>query len=94
MQTFSGKHQHVLAYLSEEVLARQPVEVQQFLLATSILDRLSAPLCEAVTNQQGAQVMLERLVRANLFLTSLDHEDHWYRYHPLFADLLRDRLER
>jgi LuxR family transcriptional regulator, maltose regulon positive regulatory protein len=82
----------VLDYLSEEVLTRQPAEVQQFLLHTSILERLSGPLCDAVMGQGGSQAMLEALDKANLFVISLDDERCWYRYHQLFAEVLRSHL--
>jgi LuxR family maltose regulon positive regulatory protein len=84
----------VLDYLTEEVLARQPDHVVRFLLETSVLDRLSGPLCDAVTGQTGSQATLERVERANLFLVPLDETRRWWRYHRLFADLLRARLER
>jgi LuxR family maltose regulon positive regulatory protein len=92
--TFTGSHHFVLDYLSEEVLSRQPALVQTFLLQTSILERLSGSLCNAVTDQQESQAMLEALDRANLFVTALDEERQWYRYHHLFADLLRSRLHQ
>jgi LuxR family maltose regulon positive regulatory protein len=92
IQAFSGSHHHVIDYLADEVLRHQPEEVQLFLLQTSILERLSACLCDAVTGQQGSQALLERLEKANLFLTPLDDQRRWYRYHPLLADLLRTRL--
>src|SRR5207302_8734252 len=91
---FTGSHRFVLDYLSEEVLARQDASVQQFLLHTSILERLSGPLCDAVTGQEESQAMLEALERANLFVGALDDERRWYRYHHLFADLLRSRLQQ
>jgi ATP-dependent transcriptional regulator len=89
---FSGSHRFVLDYLTEEVLERQPPEVTEFLLQTSVLDRLSGPLCDALTGRPDGQQMLERLERANLFLIPLDHVRGWWRYHQLFADLLRARL--
>jgi ATP/maltotriose-dependent transcriptional regulator MalT len=92
VRAFSGSHHYVLDYLAEEVLDRQPSQIQQFLLQTSILDRLSGPLCEAITRQSGGQSLLERLEKANLFLVPLDDERRWYRYHHLFAGLLRARL--
>jgi LuxR family maltose regulon positive regulatory protein len=92
--TFSGGHRFVLDYLGEEVLAHQPCEVLGFLLDTSVLERLSGPLCDAVTGGTGAQVVLENLERANLFVVPLDEERGWWRYHHLFADLLRARLEQ
>ena len=89
---FAGDARYVVDYLVEEVLARQPEEVQTFLLRTSVLDRLSGPLCDAVTDRSGGKAMLESLDRANLFLVSLDDRRRWYRYHHLFADVLRARL--
>ena len=94
IQSFTGSHRFVLDYLLEEVLQRQPVEIQTFLLHTSILDRLCGPLCDVVAGFSSAsgQETLEYLERANLFIIPLDHERLWYRYHHLFADLLRQRL--
>ena len=74
------------------MLQRQPEHVQTFLLQTSVLDRLSGPLCDAVTGQAGGKAMLEALDRGNLFLVPLDDRRRWYRYHHLFADVLRARL--
>ncbi len=91
---FSGGHRYVLDYLTGEVLERQPADVRRFLLDTSILERLSGPLCDAVTGRSDGQQMLEGLERANLFLVALDEQRRWYRYHRLFADLLRVRLQR
>ena len=91
---FSGSHRYVLDYLTEEVLERQPDEVRGFLLETSVLERLSGALCDAVTGRPGGQEMLERVERANLFLVPLDEVRGWWRYHHLFADLLRARLQR
>jgi LuxR family maltose regulon positive regulatory protein len=91
---FTGSHRYILDYLTEEVLQRQPEEVQSFLLRTCILDRLCGPLCDAVTGETNGQAMLERLERANLFTVRLDDERHWYRYHHLFAEVLRLRLQR
>jgi LuxR family maltose regulon positive regulatory protein len=87
----SGSHRFIFDYLTEEVLARQPQEVQDFLLQTSILERLNGGLCEAVTGRVDSHLLLERLYAANLFLSPLNDEGHWYCYHRLFADLLRDR---
>jgi LuxR family maltose regulon positive regulatory protein len=89
---FAGDDRYVVDYLAEEVLARQPDRVQAFLLQTSILSRLSGPLCDAVTGQGGGKAMLEALDRGNLFLVSLDDRRRWYRYHHLFADVLQARL--
>jgi len=94
IKAFAGEHRHIIDYLTEEVLWRQSEAVQSFLLQTSVLDRLSAPLCEAVTGQPEGQAMLETLERANLFTVPLDGERHWYRYHRLFADFLRGRLHQ
>jgi LuxR family maltose regulon positive regulatory protein len=80
--------------LTDEVLGQQPKEVQTFLLSTCILERLSASLCNAVTQRTGSQQMLERLEQANLFVVSLDDKREWYRYHALFAQALRYRLKQ
>lgn len=89
---FSGDNRYIADYLLEEVLQHQPVEFQRFLLQTSILDRLSAGLCDAVTGRQDSQSMLNLLERNNLFILPLDDQRTWFRYHNLFADLLRKRL--
>jgi len=114
IESFSGTNRYILDYLLEEVLASQPPEIQCFLLCTSILERLTAPLCEAVLAAEklegwvvgrlsatfqpasllNSQPILEHLERANLFLVPLDDQRRWYRYHHLFADLLRARLEQ
>ena len=94
IQSFTGSHRFVLDYLVEEVLERQPESIQTFLLQTAILDRLTAPLCDDVTGQDNGQATLERLDRANLFVVPLDDERRWYRFHHLFADLLRQRLRQ
>jgi LuxR family maltose regulon positive regulatory protein len=92
---FAGSHRFVFDYLLEQVLNRQAPEVREFLLKTSVLERLSAPLCEAVAETGGtARGMLDTLERANLFLVPLDDERSWYRYHHLFSDLLRLMLEQ
>ena len=94
IESFAGSHHFVLDYLVEEVLTQQPVNIQNFLLKTSILDRLCKPLCEAVLfdNTIRYQETLEYLERANLFIVPLDNERYWYRYHHLFADFLKQRL--
>ncbi|MFF5287907.1 LuxR C-terminal-related transcriptional regulator [Paractinoplanes globisporus] len=92
--TFSGSHRYVLDYLTEEVLTNQPEPVREFLLETSVLERLSGPLCDAVTGRVDGQAMLEAIERANLFLSPLDDVRGWWRYHQLFADLLRARLQQ
>ena len=109
IEGFSGTNRYILDYLLEEVLANQPEEVRHFLLYTSLLERLSAPLCEAIIENgewraEGGngspistldtQSILEYLERANLFLVPLDDERQWYRYHHLFADLLRTQLQK
>jgi LuxR family maltose regulon positive regulatory protein len=114
MTAFSGAHRFVLDYLADEVLDRQPPEIQSFLLYTSVLERMCGDLCNAVlgiencelSREQAPQndhaqcpmlhghLALQRLEHANLFLIPLDDERHWYRYHHLFADLLRHRLQQ
>lgn len=93
---FSGRHHFVLDYLLKEVLNDQPDDIQQFLLHTAVLDRFCAPLCDIVLAAEpgSSRVLLDRLERANLFLIPLDNERYWYRYHHLFADLLRQRLQQ
>jgi LuxR family maltose regulon positive regulatory protein len=87
----SGSQRFILSYLTEQVLSQQPEEIQHFLLQTSILDRLNGDLCNAVTTRSDSHALLEQLLNANLFLIPLDDERQWYRYHHLFADLLRDQ---
>ncbi len=96
IESFTGNHHFVLDYLLTEVLDRQPEPVQRFLLRTSVLERMCAPLCEAVLQDPtvSAQDTLEHLEHANLFSVPLDGERRWYRYHRLFGDLLRQRLSR
>ena len=96
IESFTGSHRFVLDYLVEEVLQQQSESVQAFLLRTSILDRLCGPLCDAVLLDPSAsgQETLEYLEHANLFLVPLDNERRWYRYHHLFAELLRQRLHQ
>ena len=89
---FAGDDRYIVDYLAEEVLQRQPEHVQLFLLQTSILDRLSGPLCDAVTGQDGGKAKLAALERGNLFLLPLDDRRRWYRYHQLFADVLQAHL--
>jgi LuxR family transcriptional regulator, maltose regulon positive regulatory protein len=89
---FAGDDRYIVDYLVEEVLQRQTETVRDFLLHTSILSQLNGPLCEAVTGQDGGRAMLESLDRANLFVVALDDRRWWYRYHHLFADVLRSRL--
>ncbi|WP_433504782.1 LuxR C-terminal-related transcriptional regulator [Pseudonocardia halophobica] len=91
---FSGSNRFVLDYLTEEVLDGQPADVRRFLLETSVLERLSGPLCDAVRGRDDSQQLLEQIEQANLFLHPLDDVRRWWRYHHLFADLLRARLAR
>lgn len=101
IQSFTGIHHHILDYLVEEVLQQQPPRLQSFLLQTSILTRLTGSLCEAVCafendspNHSDGHTLLNRLAKSNLFIVPLDDERRWYRYHHLFADLLRFRLQQ
>ena len=88
IQSFTGSHRFVLDYLVEEVLQRQPEHIRSFLLQTSILERLSGPLCAAVTEQTDSSGLLETLERGNLFIVPLDDQRQWYRYHHLFTEVL------
>ena len=90
----NGSHRHILSYLSEEVLNQQSEAIKCFLLQTAVLDQLNGDLCDAITGRTDSQALLEELFNANLFLFPLDDERCWYRYHHLFADLLRDLLSR
>jgi LuxR family maltose regulon positive regulatory protein len=94
IEAFTGSHHFVLDYLVEEVLSRQSPEILDFLLQTSILDRMCGPLCDAILDEAGtaSQSTLQQIHQANLFLIPLDNERGWYRYHHLFGDLLRKRL--
>jgi LuxR family transcriptional regulator, maltose regulon positive regulatory protein len=91
---FSGSHRHILDYLTEEVLQQQPEDIRTFLLQTSILERLSGPLCDALTGRINSHNVLAQLEAENLFIIPLDEERRWYRYHHLFSDLLRNQLTR
>ncbi len=92
IQAFTGSHRFVLDYLVEEVLQHQPEGIHSFLLRTAILDRLSSSLCDAVTGRADGKGTLETLERGNLFIIPLDDQRQWYRYHPLFAEVLQARL--
>jgi LuxR family maltose regulon positive regulatory protein len=94
--SFTGSHQFVLDYLVEEVLHQQPAHIQSFLVRTSMLDRMCGPLCDAVllAPAGAGQGILEYLERSNLFVVPLDNERRWYRYHHLFAELLRQRMRQ
>ncbi len=94
IRSLSGSHADIADYLAEDVLSRQPEEVRDFLLKTSILDRLSGPLCDALTGRSDGYEMLSYLERSNLFVIFLDDEHQWFRYHALFGQFLRGRLER
>jgi LuxR family maltose regulon positive regulatory protein len=103
VQAFAGSHRYILDYLGEEVLRQQARDVREFLLQTAILDRLSGELCDAMIGASGpaedrsivdSQSVLEYLEHNNLFIVPLDDVRQWYRYHRLFADLLRQRLQR
>jgi LuxR family maltose regulon positive regulatory protein len=94
VQSFAGSHHYILDYLIEEVFQRQPADVQDFLLMTSVLDRFTAPLCNALTGRDDSHDVLLALEHGNLFTVPLDESRQWYRYHHLFADLLRQRLRR
>ena len=89
---FAGDDRFVVDYLADEVLDRQPAELRRFLLETSVLERLSGPLCDAVTGQADGASTLVALERQNLLIVPLDDRRHWYRYHLLFSDVLRSRL--
>jgi LuxR family maltose regulon positive regulatory protein len=90
---FTGSHRYILDYLAEEVLERQGEQLRTFLLETSVLERLSGALCDAVTGRAGSRALLDQVERAGLFLLPLDEVRGWWRYHRLFADLLRARLQ-
>ncbi len=92
--SFAGDNRYILDYLVAEVLQRQPPPVRQFLVQTSILDRLCAPLCRAVTRQDASGDLLETLERGNLFVIPLDDRRQWYRYHHLFADVLQVHAQK
>jgi len=91
VDAFSGDNRYIADYLVEEVLQSEPEHVRRFLLATAILDRLSGPLCDALTGDRDGQRVLEDLERRNLFVVALDDRREWYRYHHLFADVLQKR---
>ena len=93
IREFAGDHRYIVDYLVEEVLHRQPEPIRRFLLQTSILDRLNGPLCDAVTGEEDGSARLEALQRGNFFVIPLDDKRNWYRYHQLFADVLRMHLK-
>jgi LuxR family maltose regulon positive regulatory protein len=92
IKAFTGSNRYILDYLIEEVFKQQTPAIQQFLLQTCVLDRLSAPLCDAVTQSTESRRLLQSLEQANLFIVALDEERKWYRFHRLFVELLRHRL--
>lgn len=94
IQTFSGSDRYITDYLGEAVLAQLPLQLQQFLLNSAVLDRMCSELCTEVTDEAGSQALLEDIERRNLFLLPLDQERKWYRYHHLLSDFLRGKLER
>ncbi len=94
VDAFSGDNRYVADYLIDEVLNAEPAHVRRFLLSTAILDRISGPLCDAVTGERGSQALLESLERRSLFVVALDDRREWYRYHHLFADVLQARAMR
>jgi LuxR family maltose regulon positive regulatory protein len=93
LASFTGSHRYVMDYLMEEVLRQQTKEVKEFLLQTSVLNRLTAPLCNAVTGRKDGNEMLLLLERAHLFIVLLDESRQWHRYEHLFTDLLRHQLD-
>ena len=94
IEAFAGSNRFVVDYLAEQVLVHQPADIQNFLLRTSILDRMSASLCDTLLDSQQSQSVLEQLEQRNLFILPLDEVREWYRYHQLFADVLRARLRQ
>jgi LuxR family maltose regulon positive regulatory protein len=94
IDSFTGSQRYVTDYLIEEVLEQQPAEVKDFLLRTSVLERLTAPLCDAVSGRTDSETLLPALERANLLLVPLDESRQWYRYEHLFSDLLHHQLTR
>ena len=94
IQEVTGNQDYIADFLTEEVIQQQPIEIQDFILKTSMLDRLSGPLCTAVTGREDSQKILKQLKEANIFLMPLDDHSQWFRYHRLFADLLLQRLNQ
>jgi LuxR family transcriptional regulator, maltose regulon positive regulatory protein len=94
IERLTGADWHIVNYLGEEVLASQPPAIREFLLVTSVLNRMCAPLCDALTGQADAAGLISEIYRANLFLVPLDDEHRWFRYHHLFGGLLRHELAR
>ena len=94
IERFTGADWHIVNYLGEEVLVSQPPRVREFLLVTSVLNRMCAPLCDALTGRADGAELISEIHRANLFLIPLDDERRWFRYHHLFGGLLRHELAR
>ncbi len=94
IDALSGRHQYIVDYLAEEALGQSSAEIQQFLLETCVLDRLNASLCNAVTQREDSQRILNQLHRQSLFIIPLDDHGEWYRYHHFFDDFLAAQLER
>jgi LuxR family maltose regulon positive regulatory protein len=94
IKNLKGDNQYIMDYLMEEVLKNQSDETKEFLLQTSILEQISAPLCNAVLNRNDSQLILEKLEKSNMFLIPLDTDRNWFRYHHLFADLLKQRFHQ
>jgi LuxR family maltose regulon positive regulatory protein len=94
IERLTGADWHIVSYLGEEVLASQPPQVREFLLVTSVLNRMCAPLCDALTERADGASLISEIYRANLFLVPLDDEHRWFRYHHLFGGLLRHELAR
>ncbi len=92
IQSFTGTYRFIIDYLFEEILQQQPEPIRDFLLQTAVLDRLTEPLCDAITQQANGKKMLENIERNNLFIIPLDEQRQWYRYHHLLADVLRAHL--
>src|SRR6185312_14841110 len=92
-QNFSGEERQIADFFAEDVIARQPQEVQQFLLRTSVLERLCPALCDSLPGVQNSRTLIDQCDAGGLFLVSLDQTRTWYRYHQLFADFLRRQLK-
>ena len=92
IRELKGDNRYIMDYLMEEVLKIQTDDIKEFLLQTSIFEQMSASLCNAVLNRNDSQQNLEKLERDNMFVIPLDEERNWYRYHHLFAELLKQRL--
>ncbi len=94
IRSFAGSHRHVLFFLTEEVFSKQSEDLRHFLMITSILNRFNSQLCNALTGREDGSEFIETLLEHNLFLIPLDEMGEWYRYHPLFKDLLMHYLKK